>query len=218
MYEQRRKALKSNELNLRDLHGIKALRKRAKNTNMVLVSNKPHMRCTVRQLFNVDIKAHQAPNVDLYQEEKKDGSHTLERHLITAWQARQRLVEDPSVANASFWPDVETANEVVNKIIKEKWHAIKAWATSVTENTRLELSIDNNQGFVVMRGDEKVHRANKAIMYLKKPHNNKATWNEVTLITCFPFLEGEPKDEGKGIVTHNQHVRDWKNKKLLIEK
>ena len=68
------------------------------------------------------------PRRDLAADQRR-GGHTLARHVgQTDAQLRQRLRDQPAISAASTYPDLDTAEQVVGRILEQQAARVRSWS------------------------------------------------------------------------------------------
>jgi Bacterial CdiA-CT RNAse A domain len=88
----------------------------------------------------------QAPRRDLSIDEQR-GGHTLTRHVgRTDDQLRQRLRDQPNISAASTYPDRETAELVVGRVLVQSTDTIRPWTRRQGSRPNLALRTSDPRG------------------------------------------------------------------------
>ena len=113
----------------------------------------------------------QSPRRDLSIDEAR-GGHTLARHVgRTDDHLRQRLREQPNISAASTYPDRDTAELVVGRVLEQFTDRIQSWARRSGARPNLALRTQASRGppvgRVLNRGERTPRPADGAVVVLR---------------------------------------------------
>jgi hypothetical protein len=117
-------------------------------------------------------RAVQAPRRDLSIDEAR-GGHTLGRHVgRTDDQLRQRLRNQPNISAASTYPDRDTAELVVGRVLEQSADRIRPWTARRGRRPNLALRSAGDPrgppiGRVLERGARTARPARAAVVVLR---------------------------------------------------
>lgn len=112
-----------------------------------------------------------SPRRDLASDEAR-GGHTLARHVGRSdAQLRQRLRDQPNISAASTYPDRETAELVVGRILELQADRVRSWARRRGSRPNLAVRVADLRGppvgRVLERGDRTPRPARGAVVVLR---------------------------------------------------
>ena len=112
-----------------------------------------------------------APRRELAADEQR-GGHTLARHVgRTDDQLRQRLRDQPGISAASTYPDRETAELVVGRILDQQGDRVRSWSRRSGSRPNLALRTSDPRGppigRVLLRGQRTPRPAHGAVVVLR---------------------------------------------------
>jgi hypothetical protein len=116
-------------------------------------------------------RAETPPRRDLAIDEQR-GGHTLSRHVgRTDDQLRQRLRDQPNISAASTYPDRDTAELAVGRILAQFTDRIQSWTRRRGARPNLALRAESPRGppvgRVLRRGDRTARPAHGAVVVLR---------------------------------------------------
>lgn len=111
------------------------------------------------------------PRRDLSADEQR-GGHTLSRHVgRTDDQLRQRLRDQPNISAASTYPDRETAELVVGRVLEQQADRVRSWTRRSGSRPNLALRTSDPRGppvgRVLVRGQRTPQPAHGAVVVLR---------------------------------------------------
>jgi hypothetical protein len=116
-------------------------------------------------------RAADPPRRDLGADEAR-GGHTLARHVArTDAQLRARLRDQPNISAASTYPDRDTAELVVGRILEQQADRVRAWTRRRGSRPNLALRVPDLRGppagRVLERGSRVPRPARGAVVVLR---------------------------------------------------
>lgn len=98
------------------------------------------------------------------------GGHTIARHVgRTDAQLRQRLEDEPDISAASTYPDLQTAQRVVQTVLDERRGEIEQWEdrSGSRPNLVLRLDLDEPVGRSIRQGQSRAQECEHAVVVLR---------------------------------------------------
>lgn len=119
----------------------------------------------------VPSRAADGPRRDLEADERR-GGHTLARHVgKTDAQLRQRLRDQPNISAASTYPDRDTAELVVGRVLELQADRVRGWTRRRGARPNLAVRVARLRGppvgRVLGRGERSPRQAHGAVVVLR---------------------------------------------------
>ncbi len=126
------------------------------------------------------------PRRDLTADQQR-GGHTLSRHVgRTDDQLRQRLRDQPNISAASTYPDRDTAELVVGRVLQQQADRVRSWIRRSGARPNLALRTDDPRGppigRVLRRGQRTPMPAHGAVVVLRWDQGRRAYF----VLTSYP--------------------------------
>ena len=115
------------------------------------------------------------PTVRDLQLDELRGGHTIARHVgKTDAELRARLEDEPDISAASTFPDLATAQRVVQRALDEERSEVEAWEKRTGSRPNLSLRTDMNEtiGRSIKQGASGAEECEHAVVVLRWGNNN----------------------------------------------
>lgn len=123
--------------------------------------------------------------IDLQQQEAL-GGHTIILHVAKSdAELRQRLVNEPWLSFASTFPDLKTAEQIVNHVIQTYQPAFAAWLSAKKGRKNFDHDMGNRIGHSIARGASSASPRTKACVIVDWV---KTMTGQSFVLTAYPIM------------------------------
>ena len=123
--------------------------------------------------------------IDLQQQEAL-GGHTIILHVAKSdAELRQRLVNEPWLSFASTFPDLKTAEQIVNHVIQTHQPAFAAWLSAKKGRKNFDHDMGNRIGHSIARGASSASPRTKACVIVDWV---KTMTGQSFVLTAYPIM------------------------------
>ena len=114
------------------------------------------------------------------------GGHTITRHVAKSdADLAGRLANDPNIASASSFPDIDTASRAVANTVSDNQSTVTNWMNGSSPKLVISSTSNTNVGNVMQRGSTISVPTNQTTVVLVK---DPLSANGYTVLTSYPDL------------------------------